>query len=164
MALGATLQLRYKDQTRSLAVEDFFLEYGKQDRKPGELVTAITIPKGEDALRVYKLSKRFDQDISAVCGAINICIKNEMVTSARIAYGGMAGIPKRACAVETALIGKAWNAGTIQSALGTYATDFAPLSDMRASADYRMTTAQNMLRRYFAEMSGQATSVLDVQA
>ncbi len=164
IALGSTLHLRHKDQTRTLAIEDFFQDYQKQDRKPGELVTGITLPKGENALRVYKVSKRFDQDISAVCGAFNISLESDKIASARIAFGGMAGIPKRARAAEAALVGKAWNEATIKNATAAIADDFSPLSDMRASAQYRMTTAQNMLRRYFAEMNGQTTSVLGVQA
>ncbi|MCX7300319.1 MAG: xanthine dehydrogenase small subunit [Rhodobacterales bacterium] len=164
MALGATLHLRQGDARREMPVEAFFLDYGKQDRKPGEFVEAVTVPCMAPAFRAYKLSKRFDQDISAVCGAVNVTVNGGRVTSARIAFGGMAGVPKRAAAVESALVGQAWSEATMAAALPAVATDFAPLSDMRASAAYRLEAAQGMLRRYFAEMAGQPVSVLKVRA
>jgi xanthine dehydrogenase small subunit len=163
IALDATLHLRLRDVERSVAIEDFFIAYGTQDRAPGELVTGVTVPLGQDALRCYKLSKRFDQDISAVCGAFNIVISEGVVTSARIAFGGMAGTPKRATAVEAALVGQAWSAELVEGAVGQFDVDYQPMSDMRASAEYRLTAAKNMLRRYFAETTGVATSVLEVQ-
>ena len=163
IALGATLHLRRGEAHRDLRLEDFFLDYGKQDRAPGEFVVAVSIPVQADTLRVYKLSKRFDQDISAVCGAFNLIVIDGAITSARIAFGGMAGTPKRAASVEAALIGQPFNSATAQAALAGFAQDFAPLSDMRASADYRLRSAQNMLLRYVAEMSGQATDVLEVR-
>jgi len=164
IALGATLHLRHKQTTRDMPIEDFFLDYGKQDRKPGELVTSVTIPRGQNAMRVYKLSKRFDQDISAVCGAFNIVVQNDIVQSARIAFGGMAGIPKRARNVEATLIGQPWSETTISAAFPSFSSDFKPLSDMRASANYRLEAAQNMLLRYFFETSGQLSTVLEVRA
>jgi xanthine dehydrogenase small subunit len=162
IALDAVLHLRKGDTRREIALEDFFIDYGKQDRAPGEFVEAVSIPVQEDRLKVYKLSKRFDQDISAVCGAFNITIAHGGVTEARIAFGGMAGIPKRAKAVEAALIGKPWTEATVEAAVAKFAEDFAPLSDMRASAEYRLTTAQNMLWRYFLETQGTAVNVLEV--
>ncbi len=164
IALGATLHLRRGETTRDLPVEDFFQAYGKQDRQPGEFVTGVTIPRGQAAHRVYKLSKRFDQDISAVCGAFNVTVADGLVTQARIAFGGMAGIPQRAKAVEAALIGKPWDQASIDAATPAFAQDFTPLSDMRASANYRLETAQSMLRRYFADLSGADVSVQAVQA
>ncbi len=164
IALGATLHLRKGDLRRDLPLEAFFIDYGKQDRAPGEFVTGVTIPKSAPGLRCYKLSKRFDQDISAVCGAFDISVQDGKVQAARIAFGGMAGIPKRASAVEVALIGQPWTEATVEAALPAFAADFQPLSDMRASAAYRLTTAQNMLRRYFAEMTGQATDLMQVSA
>lgn len=164
IALDAVLHMRCGDTTRDLPLEAFFLDYGKQDRAAGEFVTGVTVPRGQDAHRVYKLSKRFDQDISAVCGAFNITVADGKVQSARIAFGGMAGVPKRASAVEAALVGRAWGTEAITAALPAFAQDFTPMSDMRASADYRLTSAQNMLRRYYADMTGQPTSVLGVSA
>ena len=162
IALGARLHLRQGDTRRDMALEDFFVAYGKQDRAPGEFVEAITIPRQTDQLRCYKLSKRFDQDISAVCGCFNITVDAGHVVEARIAFGGMAGVPARASAVEAALIGHPWDEITITAAMPAFATDFSPLSDMRASAAYRTEAAQNLLLRYFHDMNGQSVSVLEV--
>jgi xanthine dehydrogenase small subunit len=164
IALGATLHLRKGAEARDVLLEDFFLEYGKQDRAPGELVTGVSIPRQDDALKVYKLSKRFDQDISAVCGAFYIRITEGVVTEARIAFGGMAGIPKRAATVETALVGSDWSEATVRAAMNLMADDFTPLSDMRASADYRLRAAENMLMRVWMEDQGIASNVLEVSA
>jgi xanthine dehydrogenase small subunit len=162
IALGATLYLRRGDARRTLPLEDFFLDYGKQDRAPGEFVEAVTIPRQPDRLRCYKISKRFDQDISAVCGCFNITVTDGAVASARIAFGGMAGIPKRATAVEAALTGQLWTDATVAAAIPAFAADFQPLSDMRASADYRLSVAGNLLWRVFHDDAGTATNVLQV--
>ncbi|WP_375264597.1 xanthine dehydrogenase small subunit [Planktotalea sp.] len=164
IALGATLHLRKGARRRDMPIEDFFIQYGKQDREAGEFVESITIPKGASALRCYKLSKRFDQDISAVCGCFNIEVSNGAVTNARIAFGGMAGTPMRAAKAEKTLIGQAWSDENMTKAAEAMADDFTPLTDMRASAAYRLLTAQNMLRRYFAEAAGLPVSVLEVRA
>ena len=162
MALGARLHLRRGDARRELALEDFFLDYRKQDRLPGEFVEAVTFPATAPALRCYKISKRFDQDISAVCGCFNVTLAAGIVSKARIAFGGMAGIPKRAVAVEAALLGQPWTFSTITAAKRAFARDFQPLSDMRASADYRLVVAENLLTRYYHDLAGVATSVLEV--
>jgi xanthine dehydrogenase small subunit len=162
IALGATLHLRRGDARRSLPLESFFLDYGRQDRAPGEFVEAVTLPKSAPGFRVYKLSKRFDDDISAVCGAFNLTLADGRVTAARIAFGGMAGTPQRASATEAALTGRPWTAETVAAALPAFAQDYTPLSDLRASATYRLTTAQNLLTRYFADLAGQPVSVLGV--
>jgi len=163
IALGATLHLRHGDVTRDIPLQDFFIAYGKQDRARGELVTGVTIPKSAPNLRVYKLSKRFDQDISAVCGAFNVTVLDGKVTEAIIAFGGMAGTPQRASSVEAALVGHPWSEATVKAAMPLFADDYTPMSDMRASADYRMQIAQNMLLRYFADLAGNPVSVLEVQ-
>ncbi|MEM9756511.1 MAG: xanthine dehydrogenase small subunit [Pseudomonadota bacterium] len=162
IALGAELHLRRGKTRRTLPLEDFFLDYGKQDRAPGEFVEAVSFAKQPDRLRCYKLSKRFDQDISAVCGAFSITLDRGHVAAARIAFGGMAGVPKRALSAEAALVGAPWTANTVASAAAALSDDFSPLSDMRASAGYRMQTAQNMLWRYFHDAAGVATDVLKV--
>ncbi|NHB75768.1 xanthine dehydrogenase small subunit [Rhodobacter calidifons] len=162
IALGATLHLRRGDEMRSMPLEDFFLDYRKQDRRPGEFVAGVSFPESAPALRCYKISKRFDQDISAVCGCFNVTVTDGVVTSARIAFGGMAGVPKRAIRAETALIGRDWTEATMDAAAEAMAGDFTPLSDMRASAAYRMLTAQNLLRRYFHDLNGVPVSVLEV--
>ncbi len=164
IALGATLHLRQGAARREMPIEDFFLDYGRQDRQPGEFVEAVTIPKDAPALRCYKLSKRFDQDISAVCGCFNVTLDGETVSEARIGFGGMAGIPKRASHVEAALAGQPWTETTIRAAMAEMARDFTPMTDMRASAGYRLAAAENMLLRYFHELAGQPVNVLEVSA
>ncbi len=164
IAMGARLHLRRGNARREIALEDFFLDYKKQDRQPGEFVEAVTIPASTPDLACYKLSKRFDQDISAVCGCFNIAIRGSKVESARIAFGGMAGIPKRALHVERALTGQSWTEAKVRAALPAFAQDFTPMTDMRASAAYRLQTAQNLLVRHFHERSGSSASVLEVSA
>jgi xanthine dehydrogenase small subunit len=153
MVLGARLNLRKGDSRRQIAIDDFFISYGKQDRKPGEFVESVEVPLPRDpqAVRFYKISKRFDQDISALCGCFNLHIEDGIVKSARIAYGGMAATPLHARAVEKALEGQPWTEDTINRAVTAFDTDFTPLTDMRASADYRMRVARNLLRKYFME-------------
>ena len=163
IALGAMLHLRKGDSRRTLPLEDFFLEYGEQDREPGEFVEAVEFPKDAPNLRCYKISKRFDQDISAVCGCFNLKIEDGFVADARIAFGGMAGVPKRAPSGEAALVGRSWSLETAQAAAEFFVDDFTPLTDMRAGAEYRMKVAQNLLIRYFHDLSGLETSVLEVR-
>jgi xanthine dehydrogenase small subunit len=153
IALGATLVLAARDGTRRLPLEDFFLAYRRQDRRPGEIVAAIEIPMTTPArqLACYKVSKRFDQDISAVAAGINVSRRSGTITDARIAFGGMAEIPKRARTVEAALVGRPWSEETFVAASGALAAEFSPISDMRASAAYRATIARNLLLRYFQE-------------
>lgn len=153
IALGAEVVLRKGDARRRLPLEKFFIAYGRQDRQPGEFVEALEVPLLDDPrqLRCYKISKRFDQDISALCGCFNIRVGNGVVAEARIAYGGMAATPLRATAVEDRLKGQPWTEATIDHAVAAFETDFAPISDMRASAAYRMLAAKNLLRKYFAE-------------
>jgi xanthine dehydrogenase small subunit len=164
IALGAELHLRKGDTRRTIPLESFFIDYGKQDRDAGEFVEGITIPAQPDRLRCYKLSKRFDQDISAVCGCLSITVENDTVTGAKLAYGGMAGIPKRAAHAEAALVGQPWTEETVRAAMVAYGQDFTPLTDMRASANYRLETAANMLLRYFHEDQGTLSNVLEVSA
>ncbi|HXC54153.1 MAG TPA: xanthine dehydrogenase small subunit [Rhizomicrobium sp.] len=167
IALGATLVLCREDKERHLSLEDYFVAYGKQDRAPGEFVAKIVVPKlaPNASFRVYKLSKRFDQDISAVCGAFHITRDHASVRAARICFGGMAATPKRAAAAEAALIGKPWSEATVHTAMQALTRDFTPLDDMRASAAYRMRAAQNLLLRAWYEISGAAaTRILDQKA
>ncbi|MGR3802440.1 xanthine dehydrogenase small subunit [Marinibacterium profundimaris] len=164
IALGATLHLRKGDDRRAMPLEEFFLDYGRQDRDPGEFVEAVSFPRQADTLRVYKLSKRFDQDISAVCGAFNITVESGRVTDARIAFGGMAGVPKRASHTEMALRDTPWTADSIDTARAALERDFQPMDDMRASAAYRLDAAGAMLQRHFADSQGLVTSVLEVRA
>ena len=162
IALGARLTLRRGDDRREIKLADFFIDYGKQDRQPGEFVESIFIPQQDDRLKCYKLTKRFDQDISAVCGCINIHLDNGKVTCCSIAFGGMAGIPKHADHAEAALLGQPWTRGSIEAAMAALEQDFTPLTDMRASDRYRMNAARNMLLRYYLEDTEDAPRVLEV--
>jgi len=162
IALCATVTLRSKGGIRTLLLEDFYIEYGKQDRKPGEFVESLFIPRmpATDRFAVYKISKRRDEDISALCGAFRIALDGDnRVTSARIAFGGMAGTPKRAANVEAALIGKDWNEATIASAQAAFDADYQPLTDWRATAAYRQLAAKNLLTRFFMETNGEAVQL-----
>jgi xanthine dehydrogenase small subunit len=157
LALGASITLRKGGVRRTVKLEDFFIAYGKQDRQPGEFVEAVTIPslpEGEQ-LACYKITKRKDEDISALCGAYRLKLEGGKVAAITIAYGGMAATPKRAKAVEAALLGKAWNVATVEAAIPDFAEDYQPLTDMRASAEYRLLAAQNLLRRFFLETTGE---------
>ena len=158
IGLGATVLLRKGKTRRSVRIENYFIEYGKQDRVPGEFVEAIHIPYlgSDDFYGVYKISKRLDEDISSVCGAFNVALDEQgMVKSAVIAFGGMAGTPKRASAVEQALTGRVWNEAAIEKAAAAFSDDFTPLTDWRASADYRLLVAKNLLRRFHLETGGE---------
>jgi xanthine dehydrogenase small subunit len=165
IALGATLTLRHGAAERALPLEDFFIAYGKQDRKPGELVWRIDVPKlkANEAFRAYKISKRFDQDISAVMSAFKFALDGRRITSVRIAFGGMAATPKRGASCEAALAGASLDQpSTWDAAISALARDFQPISDMRASASYRMEVAQGLLRKALMEVAGaQGTRVLN---
>lgn len=153
IALGAQLVMRQGKGIRSLPLDDYFLDYKVTARQPGEFIETIRIPRPQphQLFRAYKVSKRLDDDISAVCAAINLNIENGVVQQARIAFGGMAAIPKRAVACEMALQGAPWHADSLELACTALATDFTPLSDFRASKEYRLLVAQNLLRRCFLE-------------
>jgi xanthine dehydrogenase small subunit len=153
IALGARLVLCSAGGRRELPLEDFFLDYGKQDLRPGECVERVLLPLPDPAqhFAVYKVSKRFDQDISALCGAFMLRLDGERVAEARICFGGMAGTPRRAQAAEAALLGKAWNQDSVDRARAALARDYKPLTDWRASSAYRMLAAQNLLQRFWLE-------------
>jgi len=161
IALGATLELMRGLEGRALPIEDFFVDYGKQDREPGEFVAGILVPKLRDdqVFRAYKISKRFDQDISAVMAAFRFTLDGGVVTEARVAYGGMAGTPKRARTVEARLVGaEPAKAQSWSAAIEAIAEDFTPLSDMRASAHYRLETARALLAKALVEVAGAPTT------
>ncbi|CAD5300149.1 FAD-binding molybdopterin dehydrogenase [Bosea sp. 62] len=156
----ATLAMTEIDR-RTIPLEAFFLDYRKQDRQPGEFVEAVLVPKLPAGVlfHISKISKRFDEDISAVCGAFHLTLDEAgRVSEARLAYGGMAGIPKRAKAAEAALLGRSWNEAAIAAAIAALAQDFTPLTDMRASAAYRLKIAGNLLRRFLIETTTPETS------
>jgi len=166
IALGATLRLRRGAARRELPLEAFFLAYGKQDRAPGEFVEALQVPRVGEATRFacYKISRRFDQDISAVMGAFAVTLQDNRVVRARVAYGGIAATSKRAEKTEATLTGQPFEATTIERACSALTDDFTPITDMRASTNYRLLVAQNLWRRFHLENSGEkvATRVLEL--
>ena len=153
IAAGATLVLRSAEGRRSMPIEDFFIDYGKQDRRAGEFVETVVLPKPAPGarFRAYKITKRFDQDISAVCACFSVRIDGGTVAEARIAYGGMAATPKRAVEAEKALVGKPWSEATVRDAMAALGRDFTPLTDWRASASYRRAVAANLLMKLYVE-------------
>jgi xanthine dehydrogenase small subunit len=156
IALGARVVLRRGERIRTLAMEDLYLGYRKNAMAPGEFIVAVTVPDPVPGRMVatYKVSKRIDQDISAVCAAFAIEVRDGQVVRSRIAYGGMGPTPQRAGHAEAALTGAAWTEAGIEVAMAAIAKDFTPISDMRASAAYRMRVAANLLKRFFLEHSG----------
>jgi xanthine dehydrogenase small subunit len=156
MALDARIVLRKGSAIRTLPLQDFYIGYMHSALQPGEFVQALEIPlqgplQPAAQVRAYKISKRFDCDISAVCAGLAITLHGDSIVAARLAFGGMAGIVKRAAQAEAALLGQPWTEPTLQAAQAALAADFQPLTDMRASAAYRLQVAQNLLRRFWLE-------------
>ncbi len=154
IALRAQIVLRKGERLRHMPLEDYYLDYQKTALESGEFVQGLRIPLDTQGwqFRTYKLSKRYDQDISAVCAAYAVKLNAQgFIEQARVAYGGMAATPKRATACEQQLLGQAWNEISAQRAMQALEHDFTPLSDMRASAQYRLLSAQNLLYRFFLE-------------
>ena len=160
LALGASLLLRRGAEQRELPLDQFFLGYRKTALRPGEFIEQIRIPRNTPAsrqLRIYKVSKRLEDDISAVCAALHIDVQNGVVVHARVAFGGMAEVAKRASACEAQLLGQPWQTATIERACQALEQDFTPISDFRASREYRMQVAKNLLRRCHIEMTSPET-------
>lgn len=154
IALGARIVLRKGAERRELALEDYFIDYRVTARQQGEFIEKIVVPtaRPDTLFRAYKVSKRLDDDISAVCAAFQLKIEAGLIVDARVAFGGMAAIPKRASACEQALNGATWTSATVEQACAALAEDFTPLSDFRASKQYRLLSAQNLLRKCFIEL------------
>jgi xanthine dehydrogenase small subunit len=153
IALGARVVLRTSEGARVLPMEDLYVAYMQKAMQPDEVVEAIEVPWPSPAVqfRTYKVSKRYDSDISAVCAAFAIKVERGTIMEARVAFGGMAAIPQRARHTEAALAGKPWTETTLRAARAALATDYTPLTDMRATAAYRMQVAQNLLERFYLE-------------
>src|SRR6218665_1426915 len=153
IALGADIVLRRAETQRRLRLEDFYLDYMKNALQPGEVVEALhlPLPAAGTLVRGYKIAKRYDSDISAVCAGISLDLDGGVVRGARFAFGGMAAIVRRAAAAEAAVLGQVWSEAAAHAAAAALAQDFKPLSDMRASAAYRMKVAQNLFQRLWLE-------------
>jgi xanthine dehydrogenase small subunit len=158
LALDATLVLRRMTVQRRVPLEDFFTGYRRTILAAGEFIEQIDVPIPEagEQFRCYKVSKRFDQDISAVCGAFRLRLADGVVSGIRIGFGGMAATPSRPRAVEEFLIGRTWTMETIRMAQRVMDDAFSPLSDMRASAGYRRTVARNLLLKLYLETGEEA--------
>lgn len=162
IALGGSVELRKGYSARVLPLEQFFISYGKQDREPGEFVRRLIVPRLPRAtyFKAFKISKRFDEDITTVLGAFRIGIDAGRIVSARIAFGGMAATPKRATAVEGALVGAALHdVNTWRLAAERVGDDFTPLTDVRASSEYRLGVARNIVIKALAEIAGVSSPV-----
>jgi xanthine dehydrogenase small subunit len=158
IALGASVTLRSREGERTMPIEEYFIDYGKQNRERHEFVESLLVPKLPKGVEfsVYKLTKRRDEDITAVLGAFWLKLDDAgEVEEIRLAYGGMAGIPKRATNVENALLGRPWTEANAIAAAAELGKDFSPLTDWRASAEYRLLTAKNLLTRFFLESQGE---------
>jgi len=158
IALGARMTLQLGSKMREIAVEDYFTGYKQTLLNQSEFIKSFKIPKPSpnQLLKVYKISKRFDDDISAVLVACFLQLEEHQVISVRIAFGGMAAIPKRAKNCEAALMGKVFNQQNIDRAKQALEIDFSPMSDVRASAEYRIKVAQNVIQRFYLEITDNA--------
>jgi xanthine dehydrogenase small subunit len=160
IALGAELDLRQGETIRSVPLENFFIAYRKQDRLPGEFLRRVRVPKlkTDEVFRAYKISKRFDEDISAALGAFKFTLDGRRIADARVAFGGMAGTPKRAAETERMLIGLSLDEpATWGEAMAAIARDYQPLDDHRASSAYRSTVARNLVFKALSETASGET-------
>jgi xanthine dehydrogenase small subunit len=156
LALEAELVLRRGDDVRHLPLRDFYLGYRRQALEPGEFVMSIRVPPPPLDLKLaaYKVSKRWDQDIAAVCAVFATVVRGGRIADVRLGFGGMAAIPARATAAEQALRGRPFDADSFDAAAEALSEDFEPLDDLRASSAYRMRVAGNLLRRFHLEHAG----------
>ncbi|MDR3451501.1 MAG: xanthine dehydrogenase small subunit [Rhodoferax sp.] len=170
MALDAAIELRHGSRVRRMPLSDFYVDYMKNRLESGEFVQGLAVPLAamKRQVRACKISKRFDCDISALCAGLAIELDGDRVKAVRLAFGGMAATVKRAATAEATLVGQPWDEAAVTRAQAALAQDFKPLSDMRASAEYRLQVAQNLLRRFWLEtrssdpLPASATSVFSV--
>jgi xanthine dehydrogenase small subunit len=153
MALDAHIVLRKGERTRTMPLREFYVDYMKNCLEAGEFVQGLTVPLPQPQwqVRAYKISKRFDCDISAVCAALAVRVEGGKVAGVRFAFGGMAATVRHAQLAEAAVLGKPWNEAAVKAAQQALDEDFTPLTDMRASADYRRQVARNLLQRFWLE-------------
>jgi xanthine dehydrogenase small subunit len=156
MALGAEVVLRRGNGVRAMPLQDFYIAYQKTALEPGEFVAQLRIPlrAPHTLLRAYKISKRYDQDISAVFACFALTLDGKRITSARIGCGGVAATPRRAIATEAVLAGRSWDDATADAAVRALAEEFTPIGDMRASSGYRRAVLANLFRRFRLETAG----------
>ena len=153
LSLDAKIVIHGTNKKKIYSLNQFFISYRKTKLKKGEFIYSIKIPLNrENVFKAYKISKRFDDDISSVCGSFSFLIKKNRITKAAIAYGGMSEIPKRALTIEKNLINSEFSENTFSRAVDLMNKDFSPLDDMRASKNYRLTVAKNLLLKAFYEI------------
>ena len=162
ITLGAEIELASLSGHRFLALEDFFLDYRKTELRADEVIASVSVPKPAEGqeFRVYKISKRYDQDISTVCAAFSIVREEGQVRSARIAFGGMAATPQRAPKAEQALVGSMFDQTAIEACASAITAQFKPLSDWRGSAEYRLQVAANLAERFWRDVAGETVEVM----
>ena len=154
LSLDAVVKIFTNNTLKSIPLSDFFISYRKTKLKKGDLVYSVIIPINQKSyFKAYKISKRFDDDISTVCGSFNFLIKKNKIIKAKIAYGGMSEIPKRAKSIEKKLINSHFSEEIFLKAQGLINHDFSPIDDMRASRNYRIEIAKNLLMKFFYEVS-----------
>ncbi len=154
MALDAHIVLQQGQQQRQLPLRRFYLDYMKKDLRPGEFLREIVVPlpRPRQSVAVYKISKRHDCDISAVCAAFSVELDEQQgVKDIRLVFGGMAATVKHAQQAEACLQGQAFDEVHVKAAMQALTQDYQPLSDMRASSAYRMQVAQNLLYKFFLQ-------------
>ena len=161
LALDATLELRHGERTRHLQLNAFYLGYQKKALAPGEFIVGVRVPLAYAGQHIasYKIAKRHDQDISAVCATFRVKVAAGRVTELRLAFGGMAETARRAPAAEAALLGATWSQDAIDKAKSALQQDFTPLSDLRAGGDYRLQAAANQLQRFFLQSRGESVTL-----
>ncbi len=161
IALKAQLVLRSSSGTRTIPVEDYFISYKVTDQQAGEFIETIIVPKAKAGydFKAYKISKRLEDDISAICGIFYLSVDKGVVVDASIAFGGMAEIPKRAPLCQQALTGQPWSQNTIDVAMEALGNDYTPISDFRASSKYRAQVSKNLLQRLFLDSGTQTIRV-----
>ena len=158
LTLDTKIVIQGLNQKKTLTLNDFFISYRKTKLKKSEFIYSIKIPINKNKIfKAYKISKRFDDDISSVCGSFSFSIKKNKITKAAIAYGGMSEIPKRATIIEKKLINSEFSENTFNKVLDLINKDFSPLDDMRASRNYRIAVAKNLLIKAFHEIKNKQT-------
>ena len=153
LSLDSQIIIKDKDKTRILPLNGFFISYRKTKLKKGQFIHSIRIPLlGKNIFKAYKISKRIDDDISSVCASFNVELENNKIKKIKVAYGGMANIPKRAVNCEKILLNSFLSDNTINKAKKSLEKDFKPITDVRASKKYRMEIAKNLLEKCFQEI------------
>jgi xanthine dehydrogenase small subunit len=153
LSLDASISIESFNKKSRLSLKDFFISYRKTKLKKGQFISSIRIPiYKKNIFKAYKISKRIDDDISSVCASFNLAIVNKKIKNIKIAYGGMAPIPKRAIHCEKILLNSDFSEEIILKAQICLEKDFQPIDDMRASKNYRMEIAKNLLLKCFAEI------------